>query len=139
MQVTYNKEKLIQVIQILRSNENLEIESMLGLIEEKQEKESKVESTPNNPVAQKFPTKLPPLITRRHYTTKQKAYFDNLIKEHREISFIPNHVISTLSKELKRTEDAIKTQLYEAKERVEQQAKISSPIVNISKNSKVVY
>lgn len=108
VRVTYEKEKLLKVIEMLRLEPNMDAEMMLSLIEKE---EVYPEKKPRNKVKREKQAKCDNI----QYSQEERELFIRLVTDYREPAFVPSAVINDISAQLQRTPGAIMTQLYEAK------------------------
>lgn len=108
VKVTYEKEKLLKVIELLRLEKNMDAEMMLSLIETEEVQE---ERKPKKTVKREKQSK----CDNMQYTQDERDLFLRLVTDYREPAFVPTAVINDISTQLGRTPGAIVTQLYEAK------------------------
>ena len=108
VRVTYEKEKLLKVIEMLRLEQNMDAEMMLSLIEKE---EVYPEKKPRNKVKREKQAKCDNI----QYSQEERDLFLRLVTDFREPAFVPIEVINDVATQLERTPGAIMTQLYEAR------------------------
>ena len=106
--VTYEKEKLLKVIEMLRLEPNMDAEIMLSLIEKE---EVYAEKKPKKMVKRDKQAKCDNI----QYSQEERDLFLRLVTDYREPAFVPIEVINDVATQLERTPGAIMTQLYEAR------------------------
>lgn len=112
VKVTYEKEKLLKVIEMLRLEPNMDAEMMLSLIETEEVQSDK---KPRKLVKRDKQSK----CDNMQYTQEERDLFLRLVTDYREPAFVPTAVINDISAQLQRTPGAIVTQLYIAEKKIE--------------------
>lgn len=116
VRVTYEKEKLLKAIEMLRLEPKMDAEMMLSLIEteevheeKKRRKVSKIDKDAK--------------CDNLQYTQEERDFFIRVVKDYREPALVPNAVIKDIAARLERTPGAITTQLYDAKKIIDEERK----------------
>lgn len=112
VKVTYEKEKLLKVVELLRIEPNMDAKMMLSLIEID---EVHAEIKPRKLVKRDKQAKCDNI----QYSQEEKDLFLRLVTDYREPAFVPTAVINDISAQLQRTPGAIVTQLYIAEKKIE--------------------
>lgn len=135
VRVTYEKEKLLKVIEMLRLEPNMDAEIMLSLIEKE---EVYAEKKPRKLVKRDKKAKCDNI----QYSQEERELFLRIVTDYREPAFVPIEVIADIATQLERTPGAIMTQLYEVKktkmgsvenEKIRERQKYSNSDVKSSK------
>lgn len=116
VKVTYEKEKLLKVVELLRIEPNMDAKMMLSLIEID---EVHAEIKPRKLVKRDKQAKCDNI----QYSQEEKDLFLRLVTDYREPAFVPTAVINDISAQLQRTPGAIVTQLYIAEKKIEEKRK----------------
>lgn len=115
------------MIHLLSGKETSAIENALSLIEEKEAADIIKEVSYDNGFNYKNKE------ASSTYTTGQKKEFIEIMKQYKEVKLVPEYLIIRLAHAMGRNEQAITTQLYEAKRKINKMKSNDDQVININK------